>query len=80
MRIIREILFVLIAAIVLIFLAGAIGERLGAWTDRQPQQIATQAWIAWDVGLLVLGISAIWLWRRYRRRRFARPQNPGKIP
>ena len=66
-RAVRNILLVLILPIVLLFVAGAIGERLGGWTDGQQGYVGTLTWVAADAALLALGVSIIWFLRRRRR-------------
>jgi membrane protein implicated in regulation of membrane protease activity len=66
-RIIRDVLLVLIVAIVLIFLGGAVLDWVGGGTDNQPGYISLAVWTAWDAGILLLLIAVVWLWRRYRR-------------
>ena len=70
-RIIRNVLLVLILAIVLIFLGGAVLDWVGGGTDNQPGYISLAVWTAWDAGILLLVIAVVWFWRRYQRHRSA---------
>jgi hypothetical protein len=62
-RIIRNVLLVLVLAIVLIFLGGAVLDWVGGGTDNQPGYISLGIWIAWDAGILLLVIAVVWFWR-----------------
>jgi hypothetical protein len=62
----RNILIVLLPVVVL-FLAGTIGERLGSRTDAQRGYMGTLTWVVADAVLLGLGITIIWFLRRRRR-------------
>jgi membrane protein implicated in regulation of membrane protease activity len=70
MRIIRDVLLVLILAAVLIFLGGAVLDRLGDGTHGRGW-VELLVWIAWDAGMLLLVIALVWFWRRYQRHRSA---------
>jgi NADH:ubiquinone oxidoreductase subunit K len=65
-RAVRNILIILLPVVVLFF-AGAIGERLGGWTDSQRGYVSTLTWVAADAALLAIGIAIIWFLRRRRR-------------
>ena len=65
-RAVRNILIVLLPVVVL-FLTGTIGERLGGWTDAQRGYMGTVTWVVADAVLLGLGIAIIWFLRRRRR-------------
>jgi prepilin signal peptidase PulO-like enzyme (type II secretory pathway) len=56
-------------ATVLIFLGGAVLDWVGGGTDDRPGYVAIGAWIAWDVGILLIVIAVVWFWRRYQRNR-----------
>ena len=62
----RNILIVLLPVVVL-FLTGSIGERLGGWTDSKRGYMGTLTWVVADAVLLGLGIAIIWFLRRRRR-------------
>jgi membrane protein DedA with SNARE-associated domain len=62
----RNILIVLLPVVVL-FLAGTIGERLGSWTDAQRGYASTLTWVVADAVLLAMGIAIIWFLRRRRQ-------------
>jgi hypothetical protein len=68
-RTIRDVLLVLMLAAVLIFLGGAVLDWVGGGTDNQPGYISLGIRIAWDVGILLLLIAVVWLWRHYQRNR-----------
>ena len=65
-RAVRNILIILLPVVVLFF-AGAIGERLGGWTDTQRVYVSTLTWVVADAVLLAIGIAIIWFLRRRRR-------------
>lgn len=65
-RVIRDVVFVVIVVGVLLVLAGLVGQRLGDWTDKMPPYVAMLVWIGWEGILLLIGVSAIWFWRRRR--------------
>ena len=65
-RVIRDVLVVLGVVAVLVFVAGAVGQRLGNWTDQMPAYVAMLVWIGWEGILLAIGVSAIWFWRHHR--------------
>jgi hypothetical protein len=65
-RAVRNILIILLPVVVLFF-AGAIGERLGGWTDSQRGYVSTLTWVVADAALLAIGIAIIWFLRRRRR-------------
>ena len=65
-RVMRDVLVVVAVVAVLIFVAGAVGQRLGNWTDQMPPYVAMLVWIGWEgysprdrgIGHLVLAPSS----------------------
>jgi membrane protein implicated in regulation of membrane protease activity len=66
-RIIRDVLLVLILALVLIFLGGAVLDWVGRGTDNQSGFVSLLIWFAWEAGALLIVVLLVLLWRRYQR-------------
>jgi len=68
---IRDLIVAVIVAIALIFLGGALLDRIAGSADGEPGYVSLAVWLAWDIGALLVVISLVWLWRRYQRNRSA---------
>jgi cytochrome c-type biogenesis protein CcmH/NrfF len=62
------IVVAVLVVIALVFAFGVVAERLGDWTDANPDK-APLSWTMWNVGLVAILVVTFLTWRRYRRSR-----------